>query len=528
MAIKSITTRRLATIDYGVIDIPLIEVSDTLAHIIGNLPFELNVEGVRLSGTVMGANTFPDATHCSISSDTLAFKEYNDIYLKKAENGYTCYIERTATDRFINTFYGGPSSYTGNFCAIIQTADDHYIWGVGLVSATTNTFVDGETMILPNAMDFGYYSAVMPANTHIAITSERITATAQKFCDDLMNISIDSKDDPFGLGGYAGIGGGHGTFSGTGDSISIPSLPTLGAVSTGFITIFNPTASQLADLCSYMWSSSLFDLDTWQKLWADPMDAILGLSIVPVAVPNGGAVPVRVGNISTNVSMNRAGAQYVEVDCGSLAVKEYWGAYLDYDPFTKAEIYLPYIGTRPLSVDDIMNKTVHVVYHVDILSGACCAYVKCDSSVLYTFIGQCSSSIPISGSDLTNVINGVLTAGVSIGSMVATGGMSAPFSLPSLASTAVNAGKPNVEKSGAMSGTGGMMGVQTPYIILTRPRQALPEDQNKYTGYPSFITATLNDLTGYTEIEEIHLEGVPATDAELTEIIQILKGGVIF
>ena len=88
--------------------------------------------------------------------------------------------------------------------------------------------------------------------------------------------------------------------------------------------------------------------------------------------------------------------------------------------------------------------------------------------------------------------------------------------------------KPTVEKSGAMGGTGGMLGVQTPYMILTRPRQALPRDQNKFIGYPSFITVRLGDLSGYTEIDSIHLENVPATESELSEIESLLKSGVIF
>ncbi len=283
----------------------------------------------------------------------------------------------------------------------------------------------------------------------------------------------------------------------------------------------------MRSLANYMWSNPLFDLDAWKKLFADPMDAILGLSIVPVAVPNGGSSSVTVGNISTGVSMNKAAAQYVSVDCGTLNVNEFWGAYLDYDPYTKAEIYLPYIGTHPLAVDDIMNKSVHVVYHVDILSGACCAFVKCGGSVLYSFVGQCSCSIPITGNDWTNVVNGALSIAASIGTMVATGGASAPMAAATIASTAVNSMKPNVEKSGSMGGMGGMLGVQVPYLILTRPRQALPASQNHYTGYPSFITRDLSDLSGYTEIEEIHLENVPATEQELSEIVTLLKGGVI-
>lgn len=332
--------------------------------------------------------------------------------------------------------------------------------------------------------------------------------------------------DPYLPGGNSNAGGGTGSFDGTGDNVDIPGLPTLSAVSTGFITLFNPSIEQLQNLSTYMWSNG-FDLETFKKLFADPMDCILGLSIVPVAVPNGEASTVSIGNISTGVSMTKATSQYVTVDCGTLNVNEYWGAYLDYDPYTKAEIYLPYIGTHALSADDIMGKSVHVVYHVDILSGACAAYVKCGGSVLYTFIGQCSSSIPITGNDWTNVINGVLSIAGAVGSMVATGGASAPMAAGMIASTAVNGLKPNVEKSGSMSGTGGMLGIQTPYLILTRPRQALPARQNTFTGYPSFITSKLDSLSGYTEIEEIHLENIPGTEQEISEIEDLLKRGVI-
>lgn len=329
-------------------------------------------------------------------------------------------------------------------------------------------------------------------------------------------------------GGTSGPGGGTGTFDGTGDAVDIPNLPTLSATSAGFITLFNPTTAQLNDLASYMWTNPLFDMDNWKKIFADPMDAIIGLSIVPVSVPNGAVREVQVGNIGTGVHMTTAATQYVTVDCGTLNVNEYWGGYLDYSPYTKAELYLPYIGTRPIDVDDIMGKPVHVVYHVDILSGACCAYVKCGSSVLYNFIGQCSSSIPITGRDWTDVINGIIGIAGSVGSMVSTGGASAPSAIGNIASTASNVMKPNIEKSGAMAGTGGMMSIQTPYLILTRPRQAVPANQNEFTGYPAFITKRLGDLSGYTEIESIHLENVPATEQEYSEIVSLLKGGVFF
>lgn len=333
-------------------------------------------------------------------------------------------------------------------------------------------------------------------------------------------------DDPYAPGGNTWTGGGTGSFDDDTDDIGIPNLPTLSASSTGFITLYNPSAAQLRNLANYMWSG-LFDLDTYKKIFADPMGAILGLSIVPVNVPSGGSASVMVGNIDTGISMTTASSQYVEVDCGSVDVEEYWGSYLDYDPYTEIQIYLPYIGIHALKSDDVVGRTVTVKYHVDVLSGACIAYIMCGSSVLYSFVGQCASSIPITGSDWTNVINGMINIAGSIGSMVATGGATAPMALGSIASTAVNSMKPSVEKSGSLSGTGGLMGIQTPYLIITRPRQAIPEGQNRFIGYPSFITDFIANLKGYTEITEVHLEGIHATSAELTEIESILKGGVL-
>lgn len=333
-------------------------------------------------------------------------------------------------------------------------------------------------------------------------------------------------DDPYAPSGGAWTGGGSGDFDNTTDDVEIPGLPTLTASSTGFITLYNPTVGQLQSLCNYMWSGA-FDIDTFRKIFADPMQCILGLSIVPVDVPSGGSSEVKVGNISTGISLTKASSQYVEISCGTISVTEYSGSYLDYEPYTKAELFLPFVGIHAISIDDIMNKTLGVTYHVDILSGACVAYVTVNGSVLYSFIGQCASSIPITGNDWTNVINGVLNISGAVGSMIATGGMSAPFAVGSIASTAVNNMKPSIEKSGSLSGAGGMLGVKTPYLILTRPRLAIPENQNRFLGYPSYISVRLGTISGYTEVDSIHLENIPATGAELSEIETILKSGVI-
>lgn len=371
-------------------------------------------------------------------------------------------------------------------------------------------------------------------STFVGMAGITITEKMVPLGKAILGISDYVAPDPYNNGGSTNTGGGGGTFGGgntifggNSDSIDIPPLPTASASSAGFITLFNPSLAQLNNLANYMWSD-LFSLDTFKKIFADPMDCILGLSIVPVKPASAGTSAVKIGNISTDVSMNKTSSQYVAVDCGTIDVKEYWGAYLDYAPYTQCEIYLPYVGTKQISVDDVMNKSVHVVYHVDILSGACNAYVKCGDSVLYTFVGQCSSSIPISGNDWTNVLNGAISVAGKIGLAMATGGATALMSGLGAASSIISSSKPTVERSGAMSSTGGLLGIQKPYLILTRPKQALPENQSKYTGYPAFITMSLSDCTGYTEIDSVHLENMSCTDEEAQEIENLLKSGVIF
>lgn len=334
-------------------------------------------------------------------------------------------------------------------------------------------------------------------------------------------------NDPYAPGDITDKDGGNGDFDNTSDPIDIPPLPAVSAVDTGFMTLFTPSLQNMRDLAAYMWANPLFDVNAYKKILANPMDAILGLSLVPVTIPANTAKQVTVGNIPTGISMPVADNQFIEVDCGSINVNEHWGAYLDYSPYTKCELYLPYCGIHPIDTDDVMATTVKVVYHVDILTGACCAYVKCGDSVLYTFTGQLATTIPITGNDWTSMINGIINATTAIGSMAATGGLTAPMAVSEVASTVINTAKPTMERSGSLSGTGGMMATQYPYLILTRPRQALPELQNKFSGYPSFISSYLSDLSGYTEVYSVHLEGISATGVELSEIEQILKGGVI-
>lgn len=331
--------------------------------------------------------------------------------------------------------------------------------------------------------------------------------------------------DPYAPGGTSEPGGGSGSFDLSSDAVSFPALPTLSAVDTGLVTIYTPTLAQMRSLANYMWNADVQTVDWWKKLVANPLDLVLGLSIVPVTVPAGATQNIKVGFIDTGISMTKAASQFVEVDCGSLDITEFFGSALDYSPFRKTSIYLPFIGTRTLSTDDIMGKTVQVKYHIDILSGALTAMIKAGDAVLYQYSGSCSISLPLTGQTFTDMITSTIQLAAGIAGTVAGGGAVAGASLASAANNVMSM-KPHIERAGGVSGPAGQLGIMRPYLIGEIPRQSVPANYNEFAGYPSNIKAVLGDLTGFTQVETIYLKDIAATDAELEEIETLLKEGV--
>ena len=438
------------------------------------------------------------------------------------------YYQVDESDRLFTTFSGGFPfpDWAGrdNFRYCLPTyifIDTNGVYKYGTFHKDRVDIVYNNSV--PDPQSLTIYKYKIPANYEISLQGDENS----NFIKKLYGAEETDPYNPYSGGGTAGPGGGGGSFSGDNDPIDIPNLPSVSAVDAGFITIYKPTLEELRNLSRYMWSD-LFSLDSFKKLFADPMDCILGLNIMPFGIASGGKANVYVGNMDTGISMTLAQQQYVAVDCGSVRASEYSGSFFDYSPHTKYNIYLPYIGIEPLDPDEITGKDIRVVYHIDILTGSLICYVKVGNAVMYEYQGSCGQTIPINGSDFTRVFVGAVQIAGNVAGMVSTGGASAgAIAGGLLSSTSTAAGmKPNIEKSGSLSGSGGFLGNQKPFIIKETPRQCMPLSQQKYTGFPSYQTQRLGSLRGYTEVESVNLSGIPANDSELNEIESLLKGGV--
>lgn len=345
----------------------------------------------------------------------------------------------------------------------------------------------------------------------------------------------DDLDEPVQDSDPSEPGGGSGNYDPNSDPIDFPSLPTSGALESGAVKAFLVSETTLLQLFNKLWNSNLFDIETFQKLVDNPMDCIISLHCIPVQ-PHTATNPdnIVIGSFDTEILAQPVDNQYLTIDCGSLNLKEFWGSALDYNPYTRVAIYLPFIGVKDLNTDDVMNNIVHVKYNLDVLTGECLANIKCGSSVLYKFNGNLKQDIPLTARTadfLRNSLQGGLTAAGGIGMGTAVGGVvGAAIGASAVASGAgsVVGSKYITTHSGSLAGSVGLLDDFRPYLILHRPIQSLANNFKTFKGYPSNITATLSSVTGYTEVEYINLQNIPnATDSEMDEIKSLLRGGVI-
>lgn len=377
--------------------------------------------------------------------------------------------------------------------------------------------------------------AVIGATSRPKIDVSSVVASLQQIFKgiagpDYANILVTDSPDPWG-DDNTDPGGGDGDLD-NGDDVDFSTPPNVSAIGSGFLTLFTPDAATIRNIAAFMWSTS-FDIDTIKKIFANPIDAILGLHIVPCATFPDGTKEIKIAGIGTGYSSDYTTHQYMPVDCGSIDIPKKWGSYLDYSPYTRTQIFLPYIGFRDIDIDDIQGKTVQLRYLIDILSGSCNAELSVPTddghhAILYSWAGQCAAQIPVTSGDLRGAISGAVSVAASLGAALATGGATAAIGAGATVAYNMFSQKTHIQRSGSVSGAGGFIAGQRAYIVRSQPNIALPAEQNKFSGYPSFVTTTLSGLRGYNEVESIHLENIPATNSELDEIETLLKGGVIF
>lgn len=387
-----------------------------------------------------------------------------------------------------------------------------------------------------------------------------ITESGHNWFDIVEEKDLYDDDNPYDEGGTSGESDSKGNFSEDSDTVNEDELPDIDAVGTGFATIFKPSKAQLKNLATIMWNGNVFA--ALQNLVENIHDLFTSLAIVPFDIDAGSTVEVTwLGIPATSVYLTLAAKQYYELDMGYINLADdsrifTSGSALDYSPFSKLGIFLPFIGFQELDIDECRGATIGLKYRIDILSGTCVALISIGGNTIYQFSGNCLSQIPITNESMQSLVTDAVNVGISAAAAhSAQGAASADMtaaegaktdalkdakiahaeahiaqSRRDLISATANAAmgmKPTFGKAGSISASASLLAVKQPYLFLTTPRQSMPLHYQKYCGFPSNITGKLNQFSGFTVVENIRLNNLVATSAEVSEIYQLLKSGVI-
>ncbi len=326
-------------------------------------------------------------------------------------------------------------------------------------------------------------------------------------------------------------------------TIHTPSIVSSGI--TGMASRYAMTRSQVESLLTEISTPAFYNNLT--KLFSDPIDNLISLFCFPFDVKSLSTAWSGTDDtvIISIVQMTSQGKFLGNLptpifDLGSKSITRHFNNFLDFAPYTKIEIFLPFIGFEELDVNVIMGKTLKIKYAVDLFTGKCTAFVLTSENSVDTLImtrdGQCGIPVQLAGGNGAEIARNMIKLGVNVAggatNMLA-GGSVAKAGVGLLGSTtvgAIDAAKVNIHKGGHQEALLSGYAPTNAYLIYTRPVIAEPSSYAHSYGRPSGKTETMSSLSGFTIIDRVHVEGSgfgSATHEERNEIEKLLKMGVL-
>lgn len=327
------------------------------------------------------------------------------------------------------------------------------------------------------------------------------------------------------------------------DNISERDLPPDFFGNSGLMKVLTPTTAELNAFSNYLWNDN-FDLDQFKKIVNNPFDLILGFQYLPLKVTIGGQTPINVGNIlgvDTGLTMSYPTQENYRHSFGTLNLTGQESKFLDYAPYSRTFIHLPYIGTQAIDTDLIRKcSPVELIYKYNIVTGTICAYLKGSISgrngILYEWVGNVNNTLPVASNDYSNSISGMLSlvSGAVIGGIsggAIGGGVGAAVGAISGAVSGLNQAdlKPTITSQGSIGGTGACLNATNDAFIVTiQQRLSVANQQSHYLGYPRNVSGKIKHSKGYNNIKGVRMSCKYAYQEELKEIEDILINGYIY
>lgn len=317
--------------------------------------------------------------------------------------------------------------------------------------------------------------------------------------------------------------------------------------------------------------------DLRQKfLNVNPIDCIVNLMFFPFdLLPyfNGGMQNIKLGNQLAYYELEggtrmpisgytQTGSDKMQIilDLGSCVYFPTFGDFRDYEPYSSADLVIPYHGTISINPAEFMGHQIGVKCIVDLATGASIAYIFRDGLAVDSIPGTIGVQIPVSGIATADYNNAAFAAAAQLNAAKITqtaGFMSDSIGIVSAAMSAnplgvaaatskfvtdsaasanaidvaqynVNHVKIPYRQTGTATPATSTAADQTARLIVRRPKM-LPYDPEQFAhlnGYSCLRFGNLSEFSGYTVCSDVHISG-NATAEEKNMIKSLLQSGVI-
>ena len=278
---------------------------------------------------------------------------------------------------------------------------------------------------------------------------------------------------------------------------------------------------ELKKLSQFLWSSAFFD--NILLVNNSPIENIISLkALIGTVTTTGSSQSLALGNVTTTANVTPCN-ESITINVGSITLPRKYNNFLDFEPYTKVQIYLPFYGCAMLDSSLVIGRTITIKYIIDVITATAKIKIIHDNKTLYEFKTTCGSDLPITSSNRASVEMGYLSSGVGMGISIASGNV-----LGGLASgLSMAQSQYHSSTSGNVSGVLNFHDSRMVTVLVDRPVYTELRNFNKTHGRMCNLSKTLRDLRGFTKCAENVQIPFNCLDEERNMIIEQLVNGVI-
>ena len=278
---------------------------------------------------------------------------------------------------------------------------------------------------------------------------------------------------------------------------------------------------ELKKLSQFLWSSDFFD--NILLVNNSPIENIISLkALIGTVATTGSSKALTLGNVTTTANVLPCN-ESITINVGSITLLRKYNNFLDFEPYTKVQIYLPFYGCAMLDSSLVIGRTITIKYIIDVITATAKIKIIHENKTLYEFKTTCGCDLPITSSNRASVEMGYLSSGVGMGISIASGNV-----LGGLASgLSMAQSQFHSSTSGNVSGVLNFHDSRMITVLVDRPVYTELRNFNKTHGRVCNLSMTLRDLKGFTKCAENVRIPFNCLDEERTMIIEQLTSGVI-